>query len=45
MNGNGFFFFNFEDNKGMLDVLEGGPWMIRSKPIILNTWCNTPIFI
>lgn len=38
MNANGFFFFKFADRKGMLAVLEGGPWVIRSKPIFLNVW-------
>ncbi|KAF5809887.1 hypothetical protein HanXRQr2_Chr04g0162741 [Helianthus annuus] len=38
MNSNGFFFFKFEDRKGMDAVLEGGPWMIRNKPMFLNLW-------
>jgi len=38
MNASGFFFFKFADKKGMMEVLEGGPWLIRSKPIFLNTW-------
>ncbi|KAJ0762611.1 putative transcription factor interactor and regulator CCHC(Zn) family [Helianthus annuus] len=38
MNSNGFFFFKFEDRKGMDAVLEGGPWMIRNKPTFLNIW-------
>jgi len=38
MNSNGFFFFKFADKKGMMDVIEAGPWMIRNKPIILNVW-------
>lgn len=38
MNANGFLFFTFDSDKGMMDVLEGGPWMIRSKPIFLNVW-------
>jgi hypothetical protein len=38
MNSNGFFFFRFADKKGMLDVLEGGPWLVRNKPIFLNVW-------
>ncbi|XP_021979876.1 uncharacterized protein LOC110876000 [Helianthus annuus] len=41
MNANGFFFFKFEDRKGMDDVLEGGPWMIRNKPMFLNIWSPT----
>ncbi|KAF5781988.1 putative transcription factor interactor and regulator CCHC(Zn) family [Helianthus annuus] len=41
MNSNGFFFFKFEDRKGMDAVLEGGPWMIRNKPMFLNIWSPT----
>ncbi|KAJ0506109.1 putative transcription factor interactor and regulator CCHC(Zn) family [Helianthus annuus] len=41
MNSNGFFFFKFEDRKGMDAVLEGGPWMIRNKPLFLNIWSPT----
>jgi len=41
MNANGFFFFKFKDKKGMMDVIEAGPWMIRNKPIILNVWSST----
>uniref|UniRef100_A0A251TX26 Putative ATPase, F1/V1/A1 complex, alpha/beta subunit, Zinc knuckle CX2CX4HX4C n=1 Tax=Helianthus annuus TaxID=4232 RepID=A0A251TX26_HELAN len=43
MNSNGFFFFKFEDRKGMNNVLEGGPWLIRNKPLFLNTWSPTSI--
>lgn len=43
MNANGFFFFKFSDEKGMREVLEGGPWMIRNKPIILNIWTPSSI--
>nr|XP_043611677.1 uncharacterized protein LOC122583323 [Erigeron canadensis] len=38
MNTSGFFFFQFESKEGMLQVLEKGPWMIRSIPIFLNEW-------
>ncbi|XP_021969495.1 uncharacterized protein LOC110864661 [Helianthus annuus] len=41
MNSNGFFFFKFEDSQGMNNVLEGGPWLIRNKPLFLNTWSPT----
>ncbi|GJX63864.1 ribonuclease H-like domain, reverse transcriptase, RNA-dependent DNA polymerase [Tanacetum coccineum] len=34
----GFYFFKFSSTKGVDDVLENGPWMIRQVPIILNTW-------
>ncbi|GJS64706.1 zinc knuckle CX2CX4HX4C containing protein [Tanacetum coccineum] len=38
MNAKGFYFFKFSSKKGMDDVLENGPWMIRQVPIILNKW-------
>ncbi|XP_021994822.1 uncharacterized protein LOC110891434 [Helianthus annuus] len=38
MNANGFFFFKFEDRKGMLDALAAGPWLIRSQPFFLQEW-------
>ncbi|GKA11862.1 ribonuclease H-like domain-containing protein [Tanacetum coccineum] len=34
----GFLFFQFKTSKGLEDVLENGPWMIRNNPIILNKW-------
>lgn len=36
MNAKGFFFFKFSTEKGVEDVLENGPWMIRNVPIILD---------
>ncbi|KAJ0615163.1 putative RNA-directed DNA polymerase [Helianthus annuus] len=41
MNDNGFFFFKFSDEAGMLNVLKGGPWIIRSQPLCLNVWSPT----
>ncbi|XP_022030840.1 uncharacterized protein LOC110931769 [Helianthus annuus] len=41
MNANGFFFFKFNDEGGMLNVLKDGPWIIRSQPLFLNTWTPT----
>ena len=38
MNDAGFFFFQFNSKAGMDQVLERGPWMIRSNPILLNIW-------
>lgn len=38
MNAKGFFFFKFSSWKGVEDVLKNGPWVIRTVPIILNTW-------
>ena len=38
MNAAGFFFFKFDTQLDMKRVLESGPWLIRSVPIILNIW-------
>ncbi|XP_071705361.1 uncharacterized protein [Rutidosis leptorrhynchoides] len=38
MNAKGFFFFKFTTETGMNGVLENGPWIIRTIPIILNKW-------
>ncbi|GKF22029.1 zinc knuckle CX2CX4HX4C containing protein, partial [Tanacetum coccineum] len=38
MNKNGFFFFKFSTRDGMERVIENGPWLIRSFPLILNIW-------
>ncbi|GKB68750.1 zinc knuckle CX2CX4HX4C containing protein [Tanacetum coccineum] len=38
MNSKGFFFFQFKTSKGLEDVIENGPWMIRKSPIILKKW-------
>lgn len=35
---NGFFLFQFATKEGMDNVLETGPWLIRSIPIFLNIW-------
>lgn len=35
---NGFFLFQFSSKEGMDNVLEAGPWLIRSIPIFLNIW-------
>ncbi|PWA36994.1 zinc knuckle CX2CX4HX4C [Artemisia annua] len=44
MNTKGVFFFKFDNQKGLEDVLEAGPWMIRNIPIILKKWTvNTNI--
>jgi len=40
MNANGFF-FKFDNNKGILDVLEEGPWLFLNQPIFLNIWSPT----
>ena len=39
MNSKGFFFFKFSDEKGMLSVLEGSPWlMFNNMPLFLQRW-------
>ncbi|GJT07614.1 zinc knuckle CX2CX4HX4C containing protein [Tanacetum coccineum] len=38
MKSKGFFFFKFKSSKGLDDVMENGPWMIRNSPIILKKW-------
>ncbi|PWA74765.1 zinc knuckle CX2CX4HX4C [Artemisia annua] len=38
MNAKGFFFFKFNSKKGVDDVLENGPRLIRNVPIILKPW-------
>lgn len=38
LNAKGFFFFKFSSHKGLEDVLENGPWMIRKVPIVLKEW-------
>ncbi|XP_071718553.1 uncharacterized protein [Rutidosis leptorrhynchoides] len=38
MNAKGFFFFKFSSKEGMMQVIQEGPWMIRTIPIILNVW-------
>ncbi|GJV35274.1 zinc knuckle CX2CX4HX4C containing protein [Tanacetum coccineum] len=45
MSSKGFFFFQFKTSKGLEDVLENGPWMIRNIPIILKKWTmNTRLY-
>ncbi|GKD47449.1 hypothetical protein Tco_1272094 [Tanacetum coccineum] len=34
----GFFFFKFATLKWLEQVIEQGPWLIRSSPLILNKW-------
>ncbi|XP_022014977.1 uncharacterized protein LOC110914496 [Helianthus annuus] len=41
MNANGFFFFQFSNETGMLDALKGGPWIIRSQSLFLCEWSST----
>ncbi|GJS25269.1 zinc knuckle CX2CX4HX4C containing protein [Tanacetum coccineum] len=34
----GFFLFKFSSHEGLIKVLDKGPWFIRSRPLMLNTW-------
>ncbi|GJY27880.1 zinc knuckle CX2CX4HX4C containing protein [Tanacetum coccineum] len=38
MHSKGIFFFKFDSELGIQRVLEEGPWMIRTIPLILNPW-------
>jgi hypothetical protein len=38
MSAKGFFFFKFNSKKGVDDIFENGPWLIRNVPIILKPW-------
>ncbi|GJS66843.1 zinc knuckle CX2CX4HX4C containing protein [Tanacetum coccineum] len=38
INSKGFFFFQFKNSKGLEDVLENRPWVIRNSPIIQKKW-------
>ncbi|XP_071688424.1 uncharacterized protein [Rutidosis leptorrhynchoides] len=38
MNSKSFFFFKFASETELQGVLESGPWIIRSTPIILDSW-------
>ncbi|XP_021996030.1 uncharacterized protein LOC110893223 [Helianthus annuus] len=38
MNANGFFFFKFGDQTGMMNALNEGPWIIRSQLLFLEVW-------
>ncbi|KAL0354300.1 UNVERIFIED_CONTAM: hypothetical protein Sangu_1011300 [Sesamum angustifolium] len=35
---NGFYFFQFNDEKAMEEILEGGPWLFQGQPIVLQRW-------
>ncbi|GKB80034.1 hypothetical protein Tco_0946929 [Tanacetum coccineum] len=36
----GVFYFKFTFTRGLEQVLEQGPWMIRNQPLILNKWAS-----
>ncbi|KAL0381926.1 UNVERIFIED_CONTAM: hypothetical protein Slati_4562000 [Sesamum latifolium] len=35
---NGFYFFEFKTTAAMEEVIEGGPWLFRGQPIVLQKW-------
>ncbi|KAL4555570.1 hypothetical protein LXL04_038193 [Taraxacum kok-saghyz] len=38
VNEEGFYFFRFSSEQGVIGVLEGGPWLIFNNPIIIRRW-------
>ncbi|KAL4590681.1 hypothetical protein LXL04_003621 [Taraxacum kok-saghyz] len=38
VNEEGFYFFRFSSEQGVIGVLEGGPWLIFTNPIIIRRW-------
>nr|KAJ0187598.1 hypothetical protein LSAT_V11C900454790 [Lactuca sativa] len=38
VNDEGFFFFKFDSKEGMMNVLEGGPWLINNVPMFVQRW-------
>ncbi|KAF5791666.1 hypothetical protein HanXRQr2_Chr09g0397381 [Helianthus annuus] len=38
MNRNGYFFFKFDHEDGMLQVLERNPWLVDNVPLVLQIW-------
>ncbi|XP_021991376.1 uncharacterized protein LOC110888144 [Helianthus annuus] len=45
MNSNGFFFFKFKTKRGLEQLMEDGPWLIRNVPIILNEWSPSSVMV
>ncbi|GKD72323.1 zinc knuckle CX2CX4HX4C containing protein [Tanacetum coccineum] len=35
---NGIFFFKFQDEEGIKEVINNGPWMVNSKPMFVQKW-------
>lgn len=38
VNDEGFFFFKFDSKEGMMNVIEGGPWLINNVPLFIQRW-------
>nr|GEZ39897.1 ATPase, F1/V1/A1 complex, alpha/beta subunit, zinc knuckle CX2CX4HX4C [Tanacetum cinerariifolium] len=36
---NGMFYFKFQDEEGINEVINNGPWMINNKPLMVQKWC------
>ncbi|GJU55795.1 zinc knuckle CX2CX4HX4C containing protein [Tanacetum coccineum] len=36
---NGIFFFKFQDEEGIKEVINNGPWMVNNKPMFVQKWC------
>ncbi|KAL0444874.1 UNVERIFIED_CONTAM: hypothetical protein Slati_2210100 [Sesamum latifolium] len=34
----GFFFFHFQTEVAMTEIIEGGPWLFQGQPIVLQRW-------
>ncbi|KAL0444859.1 UNVERIFIED_CONTAM: hypothetical protein Slati_2208600 [Sesamum latifolium] len=34
----GFFFFRFQSEVAMTEIIEGGPWLFQGQPIVLQRW-------
>ncbi|GKC88040.1 zinc knuckle CX2CX4HX4C containing protein, partial [Tanacetum coccineum] len=37
-NDGGVFFFKFQDEKGMEEVINNGPWLVNNKPMFVQKW-------
>ena len=38
VNDKGIFFFKFQDEQGILQVISNGPWMVNNKPLFVQRW-------
>lgn len=38
VNNKGIFFFKFQDEQGILQVISNGPWMVNNKPLFVQRW-------
>nr|GEX24828.1 reverse transcriptase domain, reverse transcriptase zinc-binding domain protein [Tanacetum cinerariifolium] len=36
---NGVFYFKFQDEEGINEVINNGPWMVNNKPLVVQKWC------